>query len=253
MGEVSVPATDWVHDLDLLHEQTALLQGTLARLADSQVDEASMLPGWTRGHVLAHLDGNAQGIGRLVRWAFDGVERPMYISREVRDADVEMHASRDARSHEAAVTQSARTLQQDLRRLTSDQRASQVTLGNGLQVRASSLARHRLQEVCVHHADLGLSDYTWRDWPEAMAAHMARLVARDFAERGEFPVAAIAWDATDGSAGDEISIVPRDTEGGEAVVQGSASAILAWLLGRSMGEGLAITGASQIPAAPAWR
>jgi len=248
MSDVSIPATDWAQDLALLEAQTALLRDTMAGLDDTLIHEASMLPGWTRGHVLAHLDGNAQGIARLARWAADGIERPMYISREVRDADVELHAGRDARSHESSVTQSARALREDLGRLTADQCAGEVTLGNGLQVRASSLARHRLQEVCVHHADLGLPGYTWRDWPEEMAAHMTRLVARDFAERGEFPVASIGWESTEGVDADRISIVP-----GDAQVQGSASALLAWLLGRSAGEGLAITGASQIPAAPAWR
>ncbi len=245
---VSIPVTDWAQDLQLLDEQTAILRDAMAELDDVLMHEASMLPGWTRGHVLAHLDGNAQGIARLARWAADGIERPMYISREVRDADVQMHAGRDARSHESSVTQSARALREDLGRLTADQRAGEVTLGNGLRVRAASLARHRLQEVCVHHADLGLPGYTWRDWPEEMAEHMTRLVARDFAERGEFPVASIEWESTGGVDGDRLAIVPGDVH-----VLGSAPALLAWLLGRSAGEGLAITGASQIPAAPAWR
>lgn len=248
MSDMSIPATDWAQDLELLDEQTGLLCQTMSDLDDTLIHEASMLPGWTRGHVLAHLDGNAQGIARLARWAADGIERPMYISREVRDADVQMHAGRDARTQESVVTHSARALREDLGRLTADQRAGEVTLGNGLQVRASSLARHRLQEVCVHHADLDLPGYTWRDWPEAMAAHMTRLVARDFAERGEFPVASIAWESSGGVDGDRIAIVPGDSQ-----VRGSAPALLAWLLGRSAGEDLAVTGASQIPAAPAWR
>lgn len=246
MIEVVIPPTDWADDLALLGEQTEILQRALASVDDEMVGQPSALPGWSRGHVLAHLDGNAQGIARLARWAADEVERPMYISREVRDADVELHATRDARAHEAAVGQSARALREDFDRLSDQQRAMEVMLGNGLRIRASSLARHRLQEVCVHHADLGLASYSWRDWPESMAAHMIRLVARDFAERGDFPVSDIIWT---GVAGDErVTIVP-----GDVTLRGEAPAILAWLLGRSSGEDVTITGMSDIPPAPTWR
>jgi maleylpyruvate isomerase len=247
----AIPPTDWATDLDMLREQTALLCESIATLDDDQVGQASSLPGWTRGHVLAHLDGNAKGLGRLVRWARDGVERPMYISRQVRDADVEVHAGRSARSHAAAVDQSARELEEDLQQLTPQHRDGQVTLGNGLEVRASSLARHRLQEVCVHHADLGLPGYTWRDWPVAMAAHMTRLVAADFADRGEFPVATIRWeDPGDAAGGDSVSI---DIVPGDTMVHGPAPAILAWLLGRSSGEDLSVVGLAHLPPAPTWR
>lgn len=251
MSSIPIPSTDWASDLALLREQTALLCATVSTIDDDQISEPSLLPGWTRGHVLAHLDGNAQGLGRLVRWAVDGIERPMYISRQVRDGDVDLHAPRTARSHEAAVGQSARVLGEDLQQLTPEQRAGQVTLGNGLQVRASSLARHRLQEVCVHHADLGLPDYTWRDWPVAMASHMTRLVAADFADRGEFPVATIGWD--DSGDVDSIDEVSIDIVPGETKVHGSPPAILAWLLGRSSGEDLSVVGLAEIPPAPTWR
>ena len=239
---ITIPTTSWADDLQLLDGQTELLLASVASLDDGGVREPSALPGWTRGHVLAHLDGNAQGLGRLARWATDGIERPMYISSEVRNADVDLRAGRDARSHESALAQSARAIREDLGRLTPQRRDVDVVLGNGMALRAGALARHRLQEVCVHHADLGLSGYTWQDWPAAMATHMIRLVARDFADRGEFPVARVAFDD------EEITIVPGDT-----VVAGTPQEILAWLLGRASGEGLREAGGMHIPAAPRWR
>jgi maleylpyruvate isomerase len=240
--DAEVPITDWDDDLALLDAETTRLIDSMGAMSDAQVTEPSGLPGWSRGHVLAHLDGNAQGLGRVARWARDGIERPMYISRDVRDADVELHAARSSEEHRHAVTQSARALRADLGAIDSMKREDVVILGNGLSVRAGSLARHRLGEVCVHHADLGLADYTWRDWPDSMAWHMARLVTRDFAVRGEFPVAAVAWGT------DRLDIVP-----GDEVLEGSPQALLAWLLGRSAGEGLVSSSGGSVPAAPTWR
>lgn len=245
MIDAAAPVTDWAEDLILLDEQSALLVASIEAMSEDEVGQPSGLPGWTRGHVLAHLDGNAQGLGRVARWARDGIERPMYISREVRNGDVDLHAGRALDEHALAVAQSARALRADLGMLTEDDRTHTVVLGNGMAVRGGSIARHRIGEVCVHHADLGLPTYTWRSWPDSMAWHMATLVASDFAERGEFPVDAVQWGE------DRLIILPMTDV--TRVVSGTPQAILAWMLGRSDGEGLTVSGIDAIPAAPTWR
>src|SRR5256885_15091039 len=58
--------------------------------------EPSLLPGWTRGHVLTHVARNGDGLGNLLRWARTGTETPMYASREARRADIEAGAGRSA-------------------------------------------------------------------------------------------------------------------------------------------------------------
>jgi maleylpyruvate isomerase len=248
LPEIVIPQTDWADDLALLDAQTALLLQSVRELNDDSVREASGLPGWSRGHVLAHLDGNALGLGRLARWARDGIERPMYISREVRDADVALHADRSLAEHLSAVTESARVLRSDLGALDVQQLSGHVVLGNGLLVSVSSLARHRLQEVCVHHHDLGVATYSWRDWPEAMSSHMTRLVARDFRDRGEFPVGAVVMVNSQTDVQETLAITDDETS-----VTGSPQALLAWLLGRSVGEGVLMSSNEPLPAAPTWR
>ncbi|MEI7631149.1 MAG: maleylpyruvate isomerase N-terminal domain-containing protein, partial [Actinomycetes bacterium] len=52
---------------ELLH-QTELLVTSVRSMRDEQISEPSLLPNWSRGHVLAHLDGNALGLARLIRW-----------------------------------------------------------------------------------------------------------------------------------------------------------------------------------------
>jgi maleylpyruvate isomerase len=44
-----------------VQDASALLAATAAALTDGQAREASLLPGWSRGHVLTHLARNADG------------------------------------------------------------------------------------------------------------------------------------------------------------------------------------------------
>ena len=57
------------HSLDRLAAATERLLATATALGDAQVREASLLPGWTRGHVLTHLARNADGMINLLSWA----------------------------------------------------------------------------------------------------------------------------------------------------------------------------------------
>ena len=65
-------------------------------LSDAQAREPSMLPGWSRGHVLTHLARNADAMVNLLTWARTGDETPMYPSREQRNADIEAGSGRPA-------------------------------------------------------------------------------------------------------------------------------------------------------------
>ena len=71
---------------------TELCVGVVTWLSDADFAEPSRLPGWTRAHVIALIDGNARGLGNLVTWARTGIETPMYCSMEQRNADIEAGA-----------------------------------------------------------------------------------------------------------------------------------------------------------------
>ena len=60
-----------------LEHQTDLLIGSIDQMDEASVTAPSLLPNWSRGHVLAHIEGNARGLERLVRSAIDGNHRPM--------------------------------------------------------------------------------------------------------------------------------------------------------------------------------
>jgi maleylpyruvate isomerase len=56
---------------------TAFFARKLNELPDAELDGATLLPGWTRRHVVAHVGYNARAIARLIEWAATGVETPM--------------------------------------------------------------------------------------------------------------------------------------------------------------------------------
>ncbi len=79
-------------------DDVALAEARLLNTVDSFGDEdlaaPSLLPRWTRGHVLAHVALNAHSLVNLFEWARTGVATPQYPSREERDADIERCATR---------------------------------------------------------------------------------------------------------------------------------------------------------------
>lgn len=63
---------------------TEHLLTTTATLSDADMHDPSLLPGWSRGHVLTHLARNADGGTRLLTWARTGTPSAEYPSLEAR-------------------------------------------------------------------------------------------------------------------------------------------------------------------------
>ena len=56
-----------------INAATGQLLQTVAQFTDADVRAPSLLPTWSRGHVLTHLARNADGGRRLLLWARTGV------------------------------------------------------------------------------------------------------------------------------------------------------------------------------------
>ena len=80
---------------DLLPDADRALVRTVDALPDTAYAEPSLLPGWTRGHVIAHLTLNAEGLAGVLHGAHLGEPAPMYASQEARDGDIEELAGAD--------------------------------------------------------------------------------------------------------------------------------------------------------------
>src|SRR3712207_47353 len=82
--------------LDRWADGERLFATALGRLTDEELDRPSLLPGWDRRHVVAHVARNADALLNLLTWARTGTETPMYPSREARDAGIAETAALDA-------------------------------------------------------------------------------------------------------------------------------------------------------------
>src|ERR1700742_939083 len=81
-------------ELAWMEQGTAWLQSAIDSLSDDNFAEPSLLPVWTRAHLVTHLARNADALVNLLTWARTGVEHPMYASRADRDTDIEEGAPR---------------------------------------------------------------------------------------------------------------------------------------------------------------
>lgn len=135
-------------------------------LNDRSVREPSLLPGWSRAHVLAHLVCNAESHVRMFEAATRGLESEQYVGgKSTRDRDIEEGAKKDARSLVAGVRTSIYLLE------SAWAAASDTTWGGfgikshsgGARVPIHELVLMRWCETEVHHADLNLG-FTFDDW-----------------------------------------------------------------------------------------
>lgn len=135
-------------------EGTALCRKAIDGLDDAAYGEPSLLPGWTRKHVVAHLAANAEALGNLVHWARTGEPTPMYASPEHRDAGIEAGAALPGARLAAWFEESARALADAMAGLTDAQWRAPVVTAQGRTVPASQIPWMRSREVMVHAVDL---------------------------------------------------------------------------------------------------
>lgn len=213
---------------DALTASTSRLQRTIEHLSDEQVAQPSLLPAWTRGHVLSHLARNADAMTHLVDWARTGVPTPMYPSRERRDADIEAGAHRSAAELASDVAQSHGRLSAALATLSDDQWQTTIRWGSGRESPASLIPVLRRVEVEVHHVDLHL-DYTLAHLPEDLVEWMLADAAVELSERDDIGGFVMTGNDDEG----------RWTVGdGGPEITGTPPSLLGWVIGRTHGIGL---------------
>ncbi|WP_229874876.1 maleylpyruvate isomerase family mycothiol-dependent enzyme [Amycolatopsis deserti] len=139
---------------DWMDEGTRLILSAIDQLDDAEFDAPTLLPGWTRRHLVAHLHYNAEALRRLVSWARTGVESRMYASTEQRNAEIETGARLPVAELRRLVRESADALAADLDALPEEAWSNQVVTAQGRTVPATEIVWMRTREVAVHAADL---------------------------------------------------------------------------------------------------
>ena len=75
-------------ELEALHHSDQRVVRTVDSLTPEQWSEPSVLPGWTRTHLVGHLALNAEGFARALDGVLEGRIVAIYDSNEARESSV---------------------------------------------------------------------------------------------------------------------------------------------------------------------
>jgi maleylpyruvate isomerase len=236
------PAPEWdPGDLTGLDASAQAFIRTVDALAPEELAAPSLLPGWTRAHVVAHVALNGFALAGVLDGLVHDQPVAMYESDAQRDAQIEDLAEAEPselrEQHFAATTAFADAVEA----LQDEHWSGHIDrLPGGPAWPAVAVVPTRRREVEVHHADLGTS-YTRADWPRDFVAELLDTVVVDHAASGPFQLRATDL-GRDWSVGGD----------GGPTVMGAGADLGWWLTGRGDGEGLSCD-AGELPRLGPWR
>ena len=239
--------------LVVLDRATAALVRALEDLEANALTHASLLAGWTRGHVVAHLANVADALVRMTADARAGAPMSMYPGgRAQRDRDIADAARAPASVLRDRFVHSSAQLSAAWHAVTETQWATTATEAELGSMELGRLVALRLTEVEVHHADLAVG-FGPQDWSRDLLSSCLPLRVAALARARHRADAHHAIDGTWMLVCDELESQWRVTARGDVVefsgtdradvvLSGSARDLVAFLLGRANVEMLAVRG-----------
>ncbi len=232
---------DHMSALELLPDATRSLIRTVDGLPDAAYAEPSLLPGWSRGHVVAHLALNAEGLAGVLNGLTSGEETTMYASNEARDDDIEELAGAEPAELRERLLAATTELADAIERATEQAWQGTVlrTPGSDITFPAVQVPTKRLGEVEIHHADLD-AGYDRTMWPVEFATDIVTNVSRRLDHLGPLTLRATdvgqSWDVG-GTGGPWVA--------------GTLADLAWWVTGRGDGDGL-VSETGTVPTAGSW-
>ena len=222
---------------------TAFWGRKLNELSDADLDGDTLLPGWTRRQLVAHIGYNARAIARLIDWAHTGVENPMYETPEARNHEINYGATLSPIALRNLYEHSAIHLNVEWRDLPDANWSYQVRTAQGRIVPVSETIWMRTREVWVHAVDLD-NGAAFTDIPTDVLERLLGDVTGAWTTRGDDTgLRLVVSDAQATQLGDFDASEPE-------IISGSLASITAWACGRST---LRVTSSRQEnPVAPRW-
>jgi maleylpyruvate isomerase len=150
---------------DQIDQATQRLLDRARVITESDLRAPSLLPGWTRARVLAHVALGADAMRDLLT----GRDRTGPASAEAHAADLDRRVGQRPEQLVADLADSAMALRTVARRLPGDRWQALVQVPGLAPFPAAELLVRRLVEVELHHSDLG-TGYGPAGWPAAFAA-----------------------------------------------------------------------------------
>lgn len=138
----------------LVRRGTAFWSRKVNELTDDELDGPSLLPGWSRRHVIAHVGYNARALTRLVQWANTGVETAMYSSPQARNQEIAYGATLPARALRHLNDHASVSLNVEWRDTPEAAWSHEVRTAQGRTVPATETVWMRNREVWIHAVDL---------------------------------------------------------------------------------------------------
>ncbi|PSL45261.1 maleylpyruvate isomerase [Saccharothrix carnea] len=242
--EQSAAVQDAVAGLAEVERATGALYEVVAALDLPALRGPSLLPGWSRAHVVTHLARNADALVNLLTWAKTGVEHQMYPSAADRDADIAEGAARLPQLLRADLDAACQRFATAARELPPTAWEAEVVHPKSGPFLAHRVPWLRLREVWFHLVDLD-GGVGFEDLPPELLERFLEDVVGQYADRADVPPVRVeavfpdgrqrSWELTAGSAT-------------SPAVNGAAADVLAWLTGRHSGARLNGTA----PTLPKW-
>ena len=203
-----------------LRRAADVVTGVAAGLDDAAVSAPSELPGWTRGHVLAHITGIANAMARQVEHATRGERVELYDGGfEGRNRAIELAAGHGADQHRAAVGAAIDRALAAFGSLDEAGWRAPITFRDGV-VLDGGLALWR--ELTIHATDLGTGRGP-ETWSRPFCEHLFDFLAARVPEGQRFVLQPLG-----------LPSVAIGAPGGRSTaINGMLTDIAAWLAGRT--------------------
>lgn len=231
--------------LSWMEEGTALFGQALDRVSDSEVSMPSLLRSWTRAHLVSHVNSNARALVNLAQWAKTGVETPMYESNEQRSREIDEGALKTLGQLKSEYNSSSSQLWSSISTLPPERLEFQVKSARGRDIPVYEIVWMRNREIWVHSVDLGVG-IGFERFPIRLTIALIDEVVNYIANSDMS--AQIVIDASD------LSRSWSTADSSDAIqIEGNSSNLLAWMIGRSQGDGLrVVSSGGALPNLPNW-
>ncbi len=222
---------DLTRAMQLARAGAAYFDDKLGELTDGEYDEPSLLPGWSRRFVIAHVGYNAQALARLITWASTGIESPMYSSMEQRNAEIEVGAALSPVALRDLHHGATKLLNIAWRDLPAGKWTSEVRTMQGRTVTAAETVWMRTREVWLHAVDLD-SGGSFTDMPAEFIDRLLADVTTNWASRGVG--LGIVLEPADRPAPTPVTpIPPAPTDPTPTLLRAPAAELAQWATGRT--------------------
>jgi maleylpyruvate isomerase len=231
MNAMREPADELAVDLDYAKAGQVHFDRTLLELGDDELRGPSLLPGWTRAHVIAHVGFNARALGRLVDWATTGIEKPMYESTYARSQEIESGAPLSNVELRKLSDGEAGALQVAWSAVSDHRWAYEVSNAQGVRIPVVDTVWMRSRELWLHAIDLNHSASA-ADVPPAVQRRIVQNVLDTWATRDGYCVHVTVADTGEELEPVSSHITTADSTTARTAVSGSLPNLLMWVTGR---------------------